>query len=124
REIVNLLLLKGAIGKTGAGTLPIRGHSNVQGDRTMGIWEKMPEEFLVRLEKAFDFKAPRKHGLAVVDAVKAMADNKIKLFMGMGGNFALAAPDTDLVFKGLQNCALTIQVSTKLNRSHLVHGKT
>jgi molybdopterin-dependent oxidoreductase alpha subunit len=124
REIVNLLLLKGAIGKKGAGTLPVRGHSNVQGDRTMGIWEKMPEPFLERLEKVFDFKAPRKHGHASVDAIKAMANNKIKAFFGLGGNFALAAPDTGLVFRGLQNCDLTVQISTKLNRSHLVHGKT
>ncbi|MEX2595106.1 MAG: FdhF/YdeP family oxidoreductase [Anditalea sp.] len=124
REIVNLLLLKGAIGKKGAGTLPIRGHSNVQGDRTMGIWEKMPEAFLNRMEKTFDFKTPKKHGLAAVDSVKAMAANKIKAFFALGGNFALAAPDTNLVFKGLQNCDLTVQISTKLNRSHLVHGKT
>jgi molybdopterin-dependent oxidoreductase alpha subunit len=124
REIINLLLLKGAIGKKGAGTLPVRGHSNVQGDRTMGIWEKMPEAFISRLEKTFEFTANRKHGLAVVDSIKAMAANKIKVFMGMGGNFALAAPDTDLVFKGLKNCDLTVHVSTKLNKSHLIHGKT
>src|SRR5690554_5633016 len=124
REIVNLLLLKGAIGKKGAGTLPVRGHSNVQGDRTMGIWEKMPENFLRKLETEFDFKAPRKHGYGTVDATKAMATGEAKVFVGMGGNFALAAPDTQLVFQGLRNCELTVHVSTKLNRSHLVHGKT
>src|SRR5690606_22558673 len=124
REIINLLLVKGAIGKKGAGTLPVRGHSNVQGDRTMGIWEKMPEAFMARMEQTFEFTANRKHGFAVVDAIKAMAADQVKVFMGMGGNFALAAPDTNLVFKGLKNCDLTVHVSTKLNRSHLVHGKT
>lgn len=123
REIVNLLLLKGSIGKKGAGTLPVRGHSNVQGDRTMGIWEKMPDSFLDRMEKEFEFKAPRKHGYATVEAIKAMADNQVKVFFGLGGNFCLAAPDTNLVFEGLRNCDLTVQVSTKLNRSHLIHGK-
>jgi molybdopterin-dependent oxidoreductase alpha subunit len=124
REIVNLLLLKGAIGKKGAGTLPVRGHSNVQGDRTMGIWEKMSDAFLDRMEKEFEFKAPRKHGYSTVEAVKAMADNKVKVFFGLGGNFSLAAPDTNLVFKGLRSCGLTVHVSTKLNRSHLIHGKS
>ncbi len=123
REIVNLLLLKGSIGKKGAGTLPVRGHSNVQGDRTMGIWEKMPDSFLDRMEKIFEFKAPRKHGYSTVAAIKAMADKKVKVFFGLGGNFSLAAPDTNLVFEGLRNCDLTVQVSTKLNRSHLIHGK-
>ena len=123
REIVNLLLLKGAIGKVGAGTLPVRGHSNVQGDRTMGIWEKMPDAFLDRMEKEFEFKCPRKPGYATVEAIKAMAENKVRVFFGLGGNFSLAAPDTDLVFKGLRNCDLTVHVSTKLNRSHLIHGK-
>src|SRR5690606_13517371 len=124
REIVNFILLKGSIGKKGAGTLPVRGHSNVQGDRTMGIWEKMPETFLKKLEKEFEFQAPRKHGFSTVDAIKAMAAGEAKVFIGMGGNFALAAPDTQLVFQGLRNCDLTVHVSTKLNRSHLVHGKT
>lgn len=124
REIVNLLLLKGAIGKKGAGTLPVRGHSNVQGDRTMGIWEKMPDAFLDRLEKEFEFKAPRNHGYSTVEAVKAMAENKVKVFFGLGGNFCLAAPDTNLVFDGMRKCDLTVHVSTKLNRSHLIHGKS
>ncbi|MFH5834034.1 FdhF/YdeP family oxidoreductase [Halalkalibaculum sp. DA384] len=123
REFVNLLLLKGSIGKTGAGTLPVRGHSNVQGDRTMGIWEQMPDAFLDRLGKAFDFDPPRKHGVAAVDAVKAMAENKAKFFLGLGGNFTLATPDTNLVFEAMQKCELTAHISTKLNRSHVVHGK-
>lgn len=124
REIVNVLLVKGSIGKKGAGTLPVRGHSNVQGDRTMGIWEKMPDSFLDRLGAAFSFNPPRNHGVGAVGAVEAMLSGKARLFFGMGGNFALAAPDTANVFQGLQQCDLTVQVSTKLNRSHLIHGKT
>lgn len=124
REIVNILLLKGAIGKPGAGTLPVRGHSNVQGDRTMGVWEKMPDSFMQRLGNAFNFKPPINEGVHAVGAIQAMVDGKGKVFMGMGGNFALAAPDTNIVFEGLKQCALTFHVSTKLNRSHLIHGKT
>ncbi|WP_299347730.1 tripartite tricarboxylate transporter permease, partial [uncultured Maritalea sp.] len=123
REIVNILLLKGSIGKKGAGTCPVRGHSNVQGDRTMGIWEKPKTAFLDNLEKEFNFKAPRKHGLDVVDAIEAMHQNKAKVFFGMGGNFISATPDTTFTAKALRNCNLTVQVSTKLNRSHLIHGK-
>ncbi|MEX2565120.1 MAG: FdhF/YdeP family oxidoreductase [Cyclobacteriaceae bacterium] len=124
REIVNLLLVKGSIGKMGAGTLPVRGHSNVQGDRTMGIWEKMSNEFLDKLGRAFSFDPPRKHGVAAVGAVEAMLAGRARVFLGMGGNFALAAPDTLKVFEGLRQCELTAHVSTKLNRSHLIHGKT
>ncbi|WP_339677545.1 FdhF/YdeP family oxidoreductase [Cyclobacterium marinum] len=124
REIVNILLVKGSIGKAGAGTLPVRGHSNVQGDRTMGIWEKMPKSFMQRLGKVFDFQPPEKEGVHAVGAIHAMAEGKAKIFMGMGGNFALAAPDTAKVFDGLKQCTLTLHVSTKLNRSHLIHGKT
>ena len=123
RELVNLLLLKGSIGKQGAGTCPVRGHSNVQGDRTMGIWEKPEEVFLDSLEKEFNFKAPRKHGYDVVDAIEAMHQQKAGVFIGMGGNFLSATPDTEYTAKALQNCKLTVQVSTKLNRSHLIHGK-
>jgi molybdopterin-dependent oxidoreductase alpha subunit len=123
REIVNILLLKGSIGKKGAGTCPVRGHSNVQGDRTMGIWEKPKHDFLDNLEKEFQFKAPRKHGFDVVDAIEAMHQKKAKVFFGMGGNFISATPDTEFTAKALQNCNLTVQVSTKLNRSHLIHGK-
>ncbi|MDG1849123.1 MAG: FdhF/YdeP family oxidoreductase, partial [Flavobacteriales bacterium] len=123
RELVNLLLLKGSIGKQGAGTCPVRGHSNVQGDRTMGIWEKPKEAFLDNLEKEFNFKAPRKHGYDVVDAIEAMHQKKARVFIGMGGNFLSATPDTEYTAKALQNCDLTVHVSTKLNRSHLIHGK-
>ena len=123
REIVNILLLKGSIGKKGAGTCPVRGHSNVQGDRTMGIWEKPEEAFLDNLEKEFNFKAPRKHGYDVVDAIEAMHQKKASVFIGMGGNFLSATPDTEYTAEALQNCKLTVQVSTKLNRSHLIHGK-
>lgn len=123
REIVNILLLKGSIGKKGAGTCPVRGHSNVQGDRTMGIWEKMPDSFLDNLENEFKFKAPRKHGFDVVDAIKAMHKKKAKVFFGMGGNFISASPDTEFTAEALRNCNLTVHVSTKLNRSHLIHGK-
>tara|TARA_B100000787_G_scaffold48325_1_gene34749 strand:+ start:34353 stop:36647 length:2295 start_codon:yes stop_codon:yes gene_type:complete len=123
RELVNLLLLKGSIGKQGAGTCPVRGHSNVQGDRTMGIWEKPEESFLDNLEKEFNFKAPRKHGYDVVDSIEAMYQKKASVFIGMGGNFLSATPDTEYTAEALQNCELTVQVSTKLNRSHLIHGK-
>ena len=123
RELVNILLLKGSIGKKGAGTCPVRGHSNVQGDRTMGIWEKMPDSFLDKLEKEFQFKTPREHGFDVVNAIKAMHNKKAKVFFGMGGNFVSATPDTEYTAKALKNCKLTVHVSTKLNRSHLIHGK-
>ena len=123
REVVNLLLLKGSIGKKGAGTCPVRGHSNVQGDRTMGIWEKPNPHFLDSLEKEFQFKAPRKNGYDVVSAIEAMYTKKASVFVGMGGNFISATPDTEYTSKALINCDLTVQVSTKLNRSHLVHGK-
>ncbi len=123
QEIVNVLLLKGSIGKPGAGTCPVRGHSNVQGDRTMGIWEKPKDAFLDALEQRFQFKAPRHHGLDVVHSIEAMLAGKAKVFIGMGGNFISATPDTLLTAKALQQCALTVHVSTKLNRSHLIHGK-
>lgn len=124
REVVNLLLMKGAIGKKGAGTCPVRGHSNVQGDRTMGIWEAPKEAFLDKLEENFGIKAPRHHGLAVVPAIKKMYEEPGKVFFAMGGNFLSATPDTEYTAKALQNCKLTVQVSTKLNRSHLVTGDT
>ena len=123
-EIVNLLLLRGMIGKPGAGLCPVRGHSNVQGDRTMGIWEKMPEEFLAALDAHFGINSPRKDGVDTVDAIRAMRDKRAKVFMGMGGNFATATPDTAVTEAALRNCSLTVQVSTKLNRSHVVHGRT
>ena len=123
REIVNLLLLKGSIGKKGAGTCPVRGHSNVQGDRTMGIWEKPKEGFLKNLDKEFQFSAPRAHGYDVVSAIEAMHAKKAKVFIAMGGNFISATPDTEYTADALRNCDLTVQVSTKLNRSHLITGK-
>ena len=123
REIVNLLLLKGSIGKPGAGTCPVRGHSNVQGDRTMGIWEAPPQDFLDRLGKVFNFEAPAKHGYAVTDAIQAMYAKKASVFVAMGGNFLSATPDTEYTAQALRNCTLTVHVSTKLNRSHLIHGK-
>jgi len=123
REVVNLLLLKGSIGKKGAGTCPVRGHSNVQGDRTMGIWEKMSDEFLDKLDTAFNFKSPRKHGFDVVNSIEAMHNKKAKVFFGMGGNFVSATPDTEYSATALRNCNMTVHVSTKLNRSHLIHGK-
>jgi len=123
QEVVNLLLLKGNIGRDGAGACPVRGHSNVQGDRTMGIVEKPSEVFLDRLEKAMVFEAPREHGFDTVEAIHAMADGHAKVFFAMGGNFVAATPDTAYTSRALQNCDLTVQVSTKLNRSHLITGR-
>lgn len=123
QEVVNLLLLKGAIGKPGAGTCPVRGHSNVQGDRTMGIWEAPPAAFLDKLEQTFGFEPPRKHGYEVVGAIKAMHEGRGKVFFAMGGNFISATPDTVYTAEALNRCDLTVHVSTKLNRSHLIHGK-
>jgi molybdopterin-dependent oxidoreductase alpha subunit len=123
-EAINLLLLRGMIGKPGAGVCPVRGHSNVQGDRTMGIWEKMPEAFLDALDREFGITSPREHGLDTVAAIRAMRDGRAKVFFGMGGNFVSATPDTAVTEAALRGCALTVQVSTKLNRSHIVHGRT
>ena len=123
-EATNLLLMRGMMGKPGAGVCPVRGHSNVQGDRTMGIWEKMPEAFLAALDTRFGIASPRKHGYDTVDAIRAMRDGRAKVFIGMGGNFAAATPDTDVTEAALRSCALTVQISTKLNRSHVVHGHT
>ncbi|MGB0971565.1 MAG: FdhF/YdeP family oxidoreductase, partial [Mycobacterium sp.] len=123
-EIANVLLMRGMIGKQGAGLCPVRGHSNVQGDRTMGIWEKMPEQFLSALDSRFGIVSPREHGYDTVAAIRAMRDDKAKVFMAMGGNFASASPDTAVTEAALRHCSLTVQVSTKLNRSHLVHGST
>ncbi|WP_435354108.1 FdhF/YdeP family oxidoreductase [Emticicia sp. SJ17W-69] len=124
REVVNLLLLKGSIGIEGGGTCPVRGHSNVQGDRTMGIYEKPKAQFLDKLQEVFAFEPPRKHGFDTVEAINAMAEKQAKVFIAMGGNFLSATPDTEFTAKALQNCDLTVHVSTKLNRSHLIHGKT
>ena len=123
QELVNLLLLKGSIGKKGAGTCPVRGHSNVQGDRTMGIWEKPPLSFLNKLKEVFNFNPPKEHGFDVVEAIKAMHNKKAKVFIALGGNFISATPDTVFTSAAMKNCDLTVHVSTKLNRSHLIHGK-
>ncbi|MCL4103826.1 UNVERIFIED_CONTAM: hypothetical protein GTU68_029143 [Idotea baltica] len=123
QEIVNLLLLRGAIGKPGAGTCPVRGHSNVQGDRTMGIWEKPKEPFLAALDKRFGISAPRPHGFDTVEAIEAMDDGKVAVFFAMGGNFISATPDSELTGRAMQKVGLTVQVSTKLNRSHVVTGE-
>lgn len=123
QEIANLMLLRGNIGKPGAGLCPVRGHSNVQGDRTMGINERPPVAFLDAIERRFQFKVPRENGHNVVEAIHAMAEGRAKVFIGLGGNFAQATPDSPRTFKALTNCDLTVQISTKLNRSHLAHGK-
>jgi len=123
QEVVNLLLLRGNIGKPGAGVCPVRGHSNVQGDRTMGIWEKMPDGFLDRLEAEFGFAPPRDHGLDTVDTIRAMRDGSVSVFFGMGGNFVAATPDTATTEAAMRSLDLTVQVSTKLNRSHAVCGQ-
>ncbi|MEO8828279.1 FdhF/YdeP family oxidoreductase [Lapillicoccus sp.] len=124
KEIANLAFAQGNIGKPGAGLCPVRGHSNVQGDRTMGIWEKVPGHFLDALQKEFVFDPPREHGFDTVDSVRALRDRKASVFMGMGGNFVAAVPDTAVVEKAMRSALLTVQVSTKLNRSHVVTGET
>jgi molybdopterin-dependent oxidoreductase alpha subunit len=123
REIVNFLLLRGNVGRPGAGACPVRGHSNVQGDRTMGVWEKMPDRFLDALRDEFGFEPPREHGNDTVDTIRAMRDGRVEVFMGLGGNFAAATPDTAVTTAAMERCALTVQVSTKLNRSHLHAGR-
>jgi len=123
REIANFLMLRGNFGRPGAGAAPIRGHSNVQGDRTMGIWEQMPGSFLDKLRDEFGFDPPREHGWDTVDAIRAMRDGKVDVFMALGGNFAAATPDTRVTEAALGNCGLTVHVATKLNRSHLCHGR-
>jgi molybdopterin-dependent oxidoreductase alpha subunit len=122
-DLVNILLLKGSIGKPGAGTCPVRGHSNVQGDRTMGIWDKPKEEMLDKIKEVLGFSPPRKHGYDVVDSLKAMHEGKASVFFALGGNFLSATPDTNFSAQAMRNCDLTVHVSTKLNRSHFVHGK-
>jgi molybdopterin-dependent oxidoreductase alpha subunit len=123
KEITNFLLLRGNIGRPGAGPCPVRGHSNVQGDRTMGIWEKMPDTFLDALRDEFGFEPPREHGHDTVDTIRAMRDGQIDVFFALGGNFSAATPDTEVTHKALRGVGLTVHVSTKLNRSHLVHGE-
>ncbi|MBY8887387.1 FdhF/YdeP family oxidoreductase [Streptomyces sp. PTM05] len=122
REVVNFLLLRGNVGRPGAGVCPVRGHSNVQGDRTMGIFERPADAFLDALEKEFGFTPPREHGYDVVRAIEAMRDGDAKVFFAMGGNFVSASPDTDVTEAAMRRARLTVHVSTKLNRSHVVTG--
>jgi molybdopterin-dependent oxidoreductase alpha subunit len=123
REVVNIHLLRGAVGKKGAGLCPVRGHSNVQGDRTMGIYEKPKPEFLDNLDRYFKIQSPREHGYDTVEAIEAMNEEKVKVFIAMGGNFISATPDSEFTGKAMQKCKLTVQISTKLNRAHLVTGE-
>lgn len=123
KEIVNLALLKGSLGKAGAGLCPVRGHSNVQGNRTMIIWEKPHKWQLDKLKEVFGFEPPREHGYDVVESIKAMHDGKLKVFFAMGGNFLSATPDTNFTANAMRKLKLSVHVSTKLNRSHLVHGE-
>ena len=122
QEIVNLMLLRGQVGKPGAGLCPVRGHSNVQGDRTMGIWERPTAAFLDRLGAEFEFEPPRNHGFDTVRSIQAMHDGQGRVFFALGGNFLSATPDTDFTAAALRRCRLTAHVSTKLNRSHLITG--
>jgi molybdopterin-dependent oxidoreductase alpha subunit len=123
REVTNFLLLRGNIGRKGAGVCPVRGHSNVQGDRTMGIWERPAAAFLDKLGARYKFNPPREHGVAVVDAITGMHHGAIKVFFALGGNFLSATPDTEFTAEALSRCRLTVHVSTKLNRSHLITGR-
>jgi molybdopterin-dependent oxidoreductase alpha subunit len=123
REIVNVLLLRGNLGREGSGPSPIRGHSNVQGNRTCGIDHRPDEQWLARLDKACGIKSPREPGMDTVRVIPAMLRGDVKVFVGMGGNFVLAAPDTAYTCEAMRRCDLTVQVSTKLNRSHVVHGR-
>jgi molybdopterin-dependent oxidoreductase alpha subunit len=119
----NLMMMRGMIGKRGAGLCPVRGHSNVQGDRTVGIEERPTQAFLDRLGEVYDFEPPREHGLDVVNSIQAMLDGKVKVFIGLGGNFSIATPDTPRTWEAMRSCDLTVHITTKLNRSHLVHGR-
>ncbi|MBW8812671.1 MAG: FdhF/YdeP family oxidoreductase [Caulobacterales bacterium] len=123
QQLVNLLLLRGNIGRPGAGVCPLRGHSNVQGDRTVGIWEKPSEAFLASLDRVFGFTAPRAHGHTVVEAIAAMERGEARAFVGLGGNFAVAAPDPTRTFAAMRRLELTVHVATKLNRTHLLPGR-
>jgi len=123
QELVNLALLRGNIGRPGAGLCCVRGHSNVQGDRTMGIWEQMSDSFLDKLGAEFSFEPPRSHGFDTVQAIEAMHAGKASVFFGLGGNFLAATPDTTYTADALRSCSMTVQVSTKLNRGHLITGR-
>jgi molybdopterin-dependent oxidoreductase alpha subunit len=122
QEVVNFLLLGGNIGRNGAGVCPVRGHSNVQGDRTVGVWERMDEKFHRALDAEFEFTSPREHGYDVVRTIEAMHEFRVKVFFALGGNFLSATPDTEFTAEALRKCRLTAHVSTKLNRAHLITG--
>lgn len=124
REVINFLMLRGNIGKPGAGVCPVRGHSNVQGDRTMGVWEQMPQEFLDALEREFGFTPPAHHGLDAVHGIRAMYEGRATFFLGVAGNFVRATPDSAVTEEAMRKCRLTAHISTKLNRSHTVCGDT
>ncbi|MCB5906199.1 FdhF/YdeP family oxidoreductase [Streptomyces pinistramenti] len=124
REVVNFLMLRGNIGRPGAGVCPVRGHSNVQGDRTMGVWEQMPQRFLDALEREFGFTPPTRHGLDAVNGIRAMHEDRAKVFLGVAGNFVRATPDSAVTEEAMRKCRLTAHISTKLNRSHTVCGDT
>ncbi len=123
QSIVNFAMLRGQIGRRGAGLCPVRGHSNVQGDRTVGIWEKMSDAFLDALGNEFGFQPPRPHGFDTVQTIQAMRDGRVKVFVGLGGNFLAAAPDTHVTSQAMARCRLTVQIATKLNRGHLITGQ-
>jgi len=123
QEIVNLMLCRGQLGKPGAGLCPVRGHSNVQGDRTMGIWERPTDAFLEKLGSEFSFEPPRHHGYDTVKAIEAMHAKNARVFFALGGNFLSATPDTEFTAEALRRCSLTAHVSTKLNRAHLITGE-
>jgi anaerobic selenocysteine-containing dehydrogenase len=123
REIVNVLLLRGNIGRDGAGPCPVRGHSNVQGNRTCGINHRPDEQFLARLAEVCHIDPPREHGLDVVETIKAMHDGRVKVLVSLGGNLAMAGPDTPYTLEAFGNCDLTVHVATKLNRSQIAHGR-
>jgi molybdopterin-dependent oxidoreductase alpha subunit len=124
QSIANFALLRAQIGRRGAGLCPVRGHSNVQGDRTVGIWEKMSPAFLAALGREFGFSPPDKHGLDTVKTIQAMHAGAVKVFVGLGGNFLSATPDTHYTSEAMARCRLTVQISTKLNRGHLITGGT
>jgi molybdopterin-dependent oxidoreductase alpha subunit len=123
QQVANLLLLRGNFGRAGAGICPVRGHSNVQGDRTVGIDEKPSLQLLQQIEKVFGFRPPQHHGHAVVDTLQAMMDGRAQVFIGLGGNFAAATPDTALTQEAMRRLRLTVGINTKLNRGHIVHGR-
>jgi molybdopterin-dependent oxidoreductase alpha subunit len=122
KDLINLLLLRGNIGKPGAGASPIRGHSNVQGDRTMGVWEQMEDEFLDAIEKEFSFAPPRAHGTDALKAIEGMQRGEVKVWFALGGNLVAAISDTVAAEKAMHGTEMTVQISTKLNRSHAVIG--